>query len=279
VNCWLHNEDVDLSGAAGAIAAALAAGNKGHELNGTDQIQSSDPVKYLGFQYADEQSTLADADGYVAIGNKRRFELPLEITNEFNCLESFFSVPLELASREGVDVVGRSTGGGAEQHSCIHFVDQPGLGPLWDVRPSGGGKTCILVAQVTAALVAQTISGFTDICGRTTAYVGGQNPIPSTPDIGVLLKAITPFHGAGYSGIALRHPEGARQLLLMGNGGSATGGVTALKAAQRYDLERIFGGGLFCQADKPIQLGAFGVGTTAQWALLELELSGVGRDG
>lgn len=279
LNTWLHNEDIDLSGGAGAIAAALAAGNLGHELNGTDGIMCPRPINYLGFVYADEQSAAADADGNVTIGNKRAFEIPLEVTDPHNQMKTWFPSPLKLASRENVAVTGRSTGAGAEQHSCIHYVDDPGLGPAWEIKPVGSGQTSLLVAQVTAALVAQTISGFTDICGRTTAYVGGQRTIPNTPNIGIVLHAITPFHGAGYSGICIRHPQGTRQICLMGQGGAATGGVTALKGAKRYDFTKMFGGGLYCKADQPFQLGAFGVGTTAQWALLEMELIGVGDDG
>lgn len=281
INTFLFNEDVDLSGGAGAVAAALLGGEIGHELNGTDQILCPSPLTLMGLQYADEQSTVADADGYLAIGNKRRIELPLEITDFHNCQQAWFPSPIKLASREGIDLVGRSTGGGAEQHSCILFVDQPDLGEPWAVRAPGGGDITQIVALVSSALVAQTQSGFADICGRTTAFVGGQRSIPNRPDIGVNLLAATLFAGAGYSGCTFRHPKSNRQLALMANGGLATAGIAAAvgPTAQRYDFVEMFGGGLFCSADKPITMGGFGVGTTAVQALLELELVGVGVEG
>lgn len=281
LNTWLFNEDLDLSGGAGAVAAALKGGELGHELVGTDQIVCPRAVSMIGFEYGDEQSTVADADGYLAVGNKRRFELPLEITDLFNTFKFWAPSPVKLASREGVDLVGRSTGGGAEQHSAVIFVDDPGVGEPWAIRAPGGGDTTALVALVSAALVAQTQSGFVDITGRTNAYVGGQRLIPNRPSIGVNLLAATLFCGAGYSGVTFRHPSGNRQLALMANSGLATAGVSAAvgATAQRYDFVEAFGGGLFCAADKPIEMGGFGVSTTAVQALLELELYGVDVDG
>jgi len=238
-------------------------------------------VAVLGHQYADEQSTVADADGSLTFGTKRAYEIPFEITDLYNCFQQWFSSPLKLASREGVDLVGRSTGGGAEQHSDIIFVDDPGLGAPWNIKAPGGGDISLMVALVSDALVAQTISGFADICGRNNAFVGGQKLIPNRPDIEVNLVAATLFCGAGYSGCTFKHPDGNRQLSLMANGGLATAGVSAAvgATAQRYDFVEMFGGGLSCKADKPIEMGGFGVSTTAVQALLELELSGVGVDG
>lgn len=276
VNCALHNEDVDLSGAAGAIAAALAGGNKGHELNGTDGIQFTNEIEYLGFVYADEGAV--DADGNVTIGRKRAYEIPLELSDGSRVHEAIFPSGIKLATRENIAVTGRSSGAGAEQHSCIHYVRQPGLGENFQIS-NQNDDIIIRVAALTAALVAQTISGFTDICGRTVAYVGGQDAIPNNSQIKIQLHALTPFHSAGYSGIAIRTPKSSRQVLFMGNGGAATIGTTAGSIPRRYDMHKIFGGALACDAQNPLQIGGWGVGTTAQWALLELGLSGVGRDG
>lgn len=281
LNTWLFNEDLDLNAGAGAVAAALKGGELGHELNGTDQILCPRPVNMLGVQYGDEQSTVADADGYLSVGTKRAYEIPLEITDLYNCLQMWFTSPVKLASREGLDLVGRSTGGGAEQHSAVIFVDDPGLGAPWAIKAPGGGDISIVVALVSDALVAQTQSGFADICGRNNAFVGGQKAIPNRPDIEVNLIAATLFCGAGYSGCTFRHPDGNRQIALLANAGLATAGISAAvgATAQRYDFVEMFGGGLVCKADKPIEMGGFGVSTTAVQALLEMELSGVGVDG
>jgi len=281
LNTWLFNEDKDTSGGAAAIAPALKGGELGHEVPSVTVIQCPRAVSVLGHQYADEQSSVADADGALTIGNKRAYELPLEITDIYNCLQQWFPSPVKLASRESLSLVGRSSGGGAEQHSDIIFVDDPTLGEAWNIKAPGGGDVSMVAAVVSGALVAQTQSGFTDICGRTIAFVGGQRAIPNRPDISVNLLAATLFCGAGYSGVTFRHPSGNRQLSLMANGGLATVGVSAAVggSAQRYDFTEIFGGGLHFMADKPIEMGGFGVGTTAVQALLEMELSGVGVDG
>ena len=278
-NCLLHNEDLDLNAAAGAIAASLAGGQKGCLLQGLDSLYNNRPFNYLGYQYGDEESTLADADGYIAIGNKRRIWLGLEDVNVHGWSQGWFPVPLRVANQELIDVVAKSTGGAAEQHSCVHFVDQPDLGRPWAIA-APGGATSIKVEQPTAALVAATVSGFTDICGRTTAYSGGQRAIPNTETITGVLYAITPINTAGYSGIAIRNPTQDRQLILLGNAGRVTGGVGATNTqAVRYDLTAMFGGGLAFNASEPLLLGAFGVNTTAQAAVLEMTLNGVGVDG
>lgn len=281
LNSLLFNEDIDLSTAAGAVAAALKGGELGHELVGSDQIVCPRPVRVLGFAYGDEQSTVADADGALTVGNKRPYELPLEITGLHNDLKRWFPAPLQLASREGINLTGRSTGAGAEQHSCAIYVSDPGLGDPWKIRAPGGGDITALVALASAALTAATQSGFVDICGRTNAFVGGQNLIPNKKSVGVNLLAATLFCGAGYSGVTFRAPKGNRQLSLLANSGLATAGVGAAvgPTAQRYDFVEAFGGGLFCDSSEPIEMGGFGVGTTPVQALLELELHGVGADG
>jgi hypothetical protein len=280
VNCWLHNEDLDLNAAAGAVAASLAGGQKGCLLSGADTLYNNKPSNYLGYQYGDEESTLADADGYIAIGNKRRIWIGLEDVTDQGWSQGWFPTPLRLANQENIDVIGKSTGGGAEQHTCIHFMDQPELGAPWNIRAPGGGVTCIKMEQPTATLVANTVSGFTDICGRTTAYSGSQRSIPNTETISGILYAVTPINSAGYSGIAIRNPTQERQLILMGNAGRVSGGVGATNTQpMRYDFTQIFGGGLAFNASEPLLLGGFGVGTTAQAAVLEIELFGVGVDG
>lgn len=280
VNCLLHNEDVDLNAGAGAIAASLAGGQKGCLLSGTDNIYNNKPFNYLGYQYGDEESTLADADGYISIGNKRQIWIGLEDVTDQGWSQGWFPTPLRVANQELIGVVGKSTGGAAEQHSCVHFVDQPELGAPFQIRQVGSGVTCIKVEQPTAALVANTISGFTDVCGRTTAYSGSQRAIPNTETISGILYAVTPINTAGYSGIAIRTPNQDRQLILLGNAGRVSGGVGATNTQPpRYDLTAIFGGGLAFNASEPLMVGAFGVNTTAQAVVLEMELSGVGVDG
>jgi hypothetical protein len=280
VNCWLHNEDLDSSGGAGALAASLAGGQRGCLLSGNDTLYNNKPANYLGYQYGDEESTLADADGYIAIGNKRRIWLGLEDVTDQGWTQGWFPTPLRLANQETIDVVAKSTGGGAEQHSCVHFMDQPELGAPWAIRPVGGGVTCIKVEQPTGTLVAATMSGFTDICGRTTAYSGSQRSIPNTETISGILYAVTPINNAGYSGVVIRNPTQERNLVLMGSAGRVAGGVGATNTQpMRYDLTQIFGGGLAFNASEPLLLGGFGVSTTAQTAVLEIELYGVGVDG
>lgn len=279
VNSIVHNEDLDTSGGAGALAASLQGGQLGVKVVSADNLQINREVQYLGFIYSDEASTLADADGLVQIGTKRAYEIPLELSDPWNHFSFIARSPLKLAPNENIAVTARSTGAAAEQHTCIHHVKDPGLGEAFKIGNVGGDDIEILVAQVTAALTAATISGFTDICGRSVAYVGGQNAIKSSKDIKVKLYGLTPFCSAGYSGVVIRSPKDTRQVAFMANGGKVTGGVTAMQAAKRYDMVEIFGGPLECQADQPLQLGAFGVGATAMWALLELGLQGVGIDG
>jgi len=280
VNCFLHNEDLDLNAAAGAVAASLAGGQLGCLLSGTDSIYANKPFRYLGYQYGDEESTLADADAYIGIGNKRRIWIGLEDVNEHGWSAGFFPSPLLVANQELIDLIGKSTGGGAEQHSCVHFVDQPDRGTPWAIGSPYGAPTCIKVEQPTATMVANTISGFTDICGRTTAYSGSQRAISNTASITGVLYAITPINTVGYSGIAIRNPTQDKQLVLLGNAGKVSGGVGATNSQTvRYDFTQIFGGGLAFRADEPLLLGGFGVGTTAQSAVLEMALFGVDVDG
>lgn len=270
VNSGAHDEDLDTSGAAGALAAALAAGQLGFKLSGTDTLKIPRPVDYLGFIYMDETAT-PDADGKVVIGNKRAYEIPFDAMDPNGLTQFWAGKPIRMASDETIDVTARSSGAGAEHHICAHYVSDPGLGEPWKTG-NLEGEISLAVQQVTGTLVAHTISGFTDICGRDVAYAGSQNKIPKSSDIKLKVYAITPLLGAGYSAVALRDPKGVRQLLF-------PGASPTTDQAKRYDLVKMFGAPLECDAQNPFELGGIGVSTTAQSALIEMVLSGVGIDG
>lgn len=275
VNVWTHNEDIDTSGGAAAVAAALIGGERGHTLVGTDQIKvPSGGVRYLGFQSTDETIATLDADGYFTIGAKRRFDIPFNAAQCDITTEAWFPGGMLCNAEDLIDYVGRSSGAGAEQHTLTHFVDQPSIGEPWTIRSPVGASCYLTVELVSAALVAQTASGWTDICGRTTAYPNAQAKIPNDKNIGVCLYAITPILTAGYSAIGLRTPSESRNLMFVGD---AAG--TAVGKAKRIDLTQVFGGGLYCTADRPIMFGGLGVGTTAVGALAEIAIFGTGPDG
>lgn len=272
VNSIVHDEDLDLSGGAAAIAAALAAGNLGHTLSGTDQaVLPSRETRLMAILAADESA--ADADGSVTIGLKRKIELPFEATGPGYVTRLLYPGGMRLRPKETIDVVGRSTGAGAEHHTVVCLVDDPGLGPPFALKSPRGAKAYLAVAQPTGTLVAHTLSGFTDVCGRSAAYTGSQNKIPDSAKIQGVLHAITPLTSAGYNAVVIRSAGGQRQLVLPARG-PPTGNCI------RYDLVEMLGGGLAFSADAPLELGGIGVGTTAQGALLEMALFGdVGADG
>lgn len=271
VNCGAHDEDIDLSAAAGAIAAALKGGQLGFSVPSADVLRVPRSVRYLGYIYGDETAT-PDADGKVVIGNKRAYEIPFDGNNPHLQTEFWAQAPIQYTADDNIEVTGRSSGSGAEQHICAHFVDDPDLGPAFEIG-SMEADTVIVVQAVTGTLVANTLSGFTDICGRDVAYAASQNKIAKSKDIKIGLLAVTPCLGAGYSAIGIRNPTGTRQLILPGHGGATT------DRARRYNIAAMFGGPIMSNGQNPLEIGGLGVGTTAQAALLELALSGVGVDG
>ena len=265
---WVWNEDVATNGGIAAVAAALAAGNRGHELSGTDAIvaPNRENCRITSVLTADETPITASASGYVTVGSRNRaFQLPLVKGDGTPGFMSFANIGgLRVPKGVSLNCLANASGAGAEQHIVVLNVEDPEYRGLPIAKPMG--KTKVVVTMATGAIVAQTLSGFVDICGRTNAYTNSIRAIADTKDITVQITKLGGILGAGYSGYVLRDKGGDGQLVFPG---VATHPVY-------YDLVEMLGNAPTCKADEPLQLGGIGVSTAAQTAWMELLLSGPG---
>ncbi|GAG96317.1 unnamed protein product, partial [marine sediment metagenome] len=154
-----------------------------------------------------------------------------------------------------ITCVGNSTGAGAEQHAVSVILDSPSVS-TFDFKPASHFDDILSVEMTTAACVANTQSGHTDITGRTTAYTSAQVAIPADPSIDVGIISIHPHPGAGYSGVGIEDPIGHANL-------DFPGSATKLS---HYDLVEIFGGCPTRPANTPLNIYGYGVGAAASLA-------------
>jgi hypothetical protein len=255
------DEDIDLSGGAAAIAAATA-GQQNAVTISTDDLLPQWPSYLVGVATADESPVVATDPGILTVlGHNRTYSLPLSSYTGVNPIKWLPGNGNYVQNGETLRASGNGGGSGAEQHCVVAYLDNPAL-PPWDVSSPPADAEIIRVEQTTAARVANQISGYTDICGRTTAFAGSQTKIASDPDTHVWIMSVEPSEPAGYSGTAIRSPSGDKMVFLPA---PALGNPI-------YTPGTWLGGGLglHCTAAAPYEVGGCGVGTTAGRPVLTL---------
>jgi len=268
IRTWLWSEDVATNAGIAVIQAALAAGNRGHDLSTVDVIQAPQRETRLAFILtADETPITAAAPGTVTVaGRDRAVQLPLVKGDGTPGFEDFRSVGgLRIPKGTTLSNLGNASGAGAEQHQIALFVDDPGF-PGFPV--AAGGKSKLAVTMATGALTTATISGFVDVTGRTNAYTNTIRPIPDSKNIRCVLKRIGGWNAAGYGTCCIRNPGQDANLVF----------PMVSTFPTYYDLGALFGvpgGGLAFTADEPLQIGSIGVGANACTFYMELGIDGL----
>ena len=264
---WLWHEDVATNAGIAVIQAALAAGNRGHDLATVDNILAPQRETRIAFVLtADETPVTAAASGYVTCtGRDRAFQLPLVGADGTPGFKDFRSCGgLRVPKGATLACFGNASGAGAEQHSVALWVDDPGFAGF----PTGpAGKSIINVTMATAALTTATISGFTDACGRTTAYTNAIRAIPDSKNIRCCLRRIGGIAAAGYGSLCIRNPAQDANLVF----------PLVATFPTYYDIGALMGvpgGGLLFNADEPLLIGGIGSGANAITAAMEIGLDG-----
>lgn len=248
----LWDEDINLA-ASGAVALALAAGRRGPWAQSTADLAFSPDLPNVALKWLHVCSETGSAGpGTFTIAEDPRS--PYDIAPIDTGLEQFhyyFPGP-------GIRLPNRSTLGfngpinaGASQEVCAAWLDVPGFNNGFNFQGARAWDEIISVRPTTAARVAATQSGDTDICGRAVAYTGAQLAIPNDPKIGIQIISITSNDVADYAGVGLRG--------IPTNG--AQGNLTFPCAATYptvYDMMNIFGAYPTCLASTPFQV--YGIG-------------------
>jgi len=268
IRTWLWSEDVATNAGIAVIQAALDAGNRGHTLSTVDIIQAPQRETRLAFILtADETPVTAAASGTVTVtGRDRAVQLPLVKSDGTPGFLDFRSIGgLRIPKGTTLTNLGNASGAGAEQHQIALFVDDPGF-PGFPMGPAG--KSSVVVTMATAALTTATISGFTDVTGRTVAYTNAIRAIPDSKNIKCCLKRIGGWNAAGYGTACIRNPGQDANLVF----------PMVSTFPTYYDLGALFGvpgGGLLFNADEPLQIGSIGVGANACTFEMEIGIDGM----
>ena len=267
----LWNEDVDLTGGSAAVAAALAAGIRGgFVLDGADSILAprSEGLSIRGLFYGQEVASI-EGGTFTMAGNPYS---PLSIggTNLFpHGGDRLLGLNIPIASRADLDFLGFDHAAQCQEY-CSCIINDTETPDVWGITPHAQFETTMVVNLVTAARVANTQSGHTDICGRTTAYTDGQAQIPDRPNIDIYVLGMLVRDAAGYSGLGLMSPN------VKGKESCNLDFPCQATVDEFYDMQEIFGGALHCTAQDPFELYGFGVGTDANaQSLLYLGVSGL----
>jgi len=256
---WL--EDVDLSGGSAAVALGLAAGRRGpYRIGGVDTAiapeNNGQGVKIRSLWACNE--TVHNSPCTFTVGSRDRGTIYLGGINARGggdpaAVEKLLGIDYPVPAGAALDHLGFD-GGGAEQSAGVLLIDDPNYPDLWNLQ-SKQWDDVISVTMTTAARVANTISGHTDICGRTTAYTNAETPIPADPNIQIQVIHVTSNDVAGYSGPCLVATEGQGANLML---------PTPATLPTNWDMYEILGGYPTCTADKPFNVAGVGVGVAAQ---------------
>ena len=255
----LFNEDIDLTGGSAAVAAALAAGVRGGFVVDGDSILApvSDGMHIVGVLSGTE--TAAIEGGTLTVTGMPRdlslggtYVVPLHVFQQLGLW-------IPIAGGADIDFLGYDHAAAAQEF-CSVIIDDPTMPDPWDITPYnnlegllGRDGTTLNVGITSAARVAATQSGHTDICGRTTAYTDAQPAIPNVADIDIYVLDIHVIEAAGYSGVGLEAP-GMRANLDF---------PTLATLETHYNMKDMFGGALHCKSNSPFNIYGYGVGAGA----------------
>ncbi|GAG88203.1 unnamed protein product, partial [marine sediment metagenome] len=184
----LFEEDVDLTGGTGVVAPALAAGVRGgFAVDGVDTILApvSQGMNIVGLLYGQEVASI-EGGTFTVAGNPRS---PFSVggTNLFPGNPGVWrelGLKIPIGSRADMQFLGFDHAAQCQEF-CSVIIDDPNTPDAWDITPNPTYEQTLIVNAITAARVADTQSGHTDICGRTTAYADGQPEIPDRAGIDI----------------------------------------------------------------------------------------------
>ncbi len=265
----LWAEDVNLAASA-AVALALAAGRRGPWTPSTVDLAFGPDKSGCSIRALHTANETGSAGGgtFTVAENPRS---PYEV-GPINAIEL---TPEHLYfTGKGIPIPNRATLGyngsinaAAAEAICAAWIDVPKYDNGFDFQAPKAWDEIILVAPTSAARVANTQSGHTDICGRAVAYTGGQLPIPNDPGITIQVIHVQSNDVAGYAGPGLESPGGKGNL-----------SFPCIPATpEEYDMMEIFGALPPCKASEPFNMfgcGAVGVAPLTL-STLTLGLSGV----
>lgn len=257
---WL--EDLDLSGGTAAVALGLPAGQRGPWVQKTVDLAegpSGDGAILRGYWAVNETVNNSGADFTVAENHRSPYEI--------GSLDTTVTCPVQMQLGMNIPLPPRATlghngfdGTGAEQNAGVMLIEDPRFPDPWRFSGANAWDEVIVVNPTTAARVADTLSGHTDICGRTTAYTGGQAAIPSSAGTTIQVLQVVSNDVAGYSGVALER-QGIANLCF----------PTVATVPTTYNMMEMFGAYPTCPADDPFNICGVGV-TTATNTLSQLTL-------
>lgn len=247
----LWNEDAAIGGL-NAVALALAAGRRGPWVADTADLALAPDVSGMSIKAVHnvlETAPTGPANFTVAENARSPYETQ-PINTQIQGEHLYFP-------GNGIPIPNRATlgiNGPNEAAACEHanaiWIDVPGFDNGFNFSAPMAWDEIIVVASTTAARVAVTQSGHTDICGRTIAYTGGQLPIPNDPAITVQVIHASVNDVAGYSGVGLESPGGKGNLTF----------PCCATYTENYDMMEIFGAYPTCSAATPFNLYGIGVG-------------------
>ncbi len=245
----LWQEDINLA-ASGAVALELAAGRRGPWTESTADLAFSPDISGCAIKALHCWSETGSAGlGTFTIAENPRS--PWDVALFDADLENFhYWFP-----GNGLKIPNRATLGyngpinvGAAENECAAWIDVPGYDNGMNFSAGEDWDDIIMVRPTSAARVAETASGFTDLCGRGVAYTGAQPAIANDPNISVQILDIYPEDAAGYMGPIIETPTCHLSFL-----GIPTQNV-------HYSMFDIFGAYPTFPASNPIRVGGVGVG-------------------
>lgn len=254
-------EEINLSGGSAAVALGLIGGALGPwTRTGVDTAVGppGDMNRIVGAIAAVETAS-ASAGSFTVSENTRSPYAIGAVSGDSLAPAQMWGLNIKIPDKATIAYNGMA-GAGAEQNAGVVFVEKPEMEDPWNFSSGSAWDEVISVRPTTQARVLDTISGHTDICGRTTAYTDGQTPIPPSRAITVQVIKIISNDVAGYSGPVLVRP-GVANLCF----------PTAATHSTEYDMMEIFGAYPTCTADDPFDIAGVGV-TTAAMTLSTLVL-------
>lgn len=259
-------EDIDLSGGPAAIEANLNLFS-GYTSPAADQINAvrQKGLRLMRIMAADETPYTAAQFGDIALATRRQGDISLPLsTPDGPGILTLGPTGIPLPPYEQMDVLGNASGVGAEQHCVVARILNPNQDSNFTVRqaPTGDDIEFDVYEMPTDANTADTIDNFVDITGRLNAYTNGQTALPDDQRVEVWLHAVRFVAPAGQSGIALAMPSQDHVYIY----------CAPSVANVRVDLEREFGGALYCQGDSPINIASVGTATTLIPTVLEMSV-------
>jgi len=250
-----------------AVALSLAAGRRGPWTQSTADLARApyrDDLRIKHMWAVNETVCNSGASFSVAENQRSPYNVfPINLGTTIVPAQRLYNVNIPIPSGATLGHNGFD-GGGAEQNVGVVMIDDPSYDDCWNLKaPDSSYDEVIFVRPTTAARVLDTISGHTDICGRSVAYTDGQAAIPASSKTTIDVLHVQSNDVAGYSGPCLVSTKGQGANLML---------PCAATMAENWYMPDIFDGNVpSCTADDPFDIAGFGV-TTATMTLSGLTL-------